>query len=39
MTTKKKKKTMLLTYILSVHTQKMATATIRMTGKTIAMAT
>ena len=29
---------MLLTYILCFHTQKMATATITMTGTTIAMA-
>ena len=36
---KKKKKMMLLTYILCFHTQKMATATITMTGTTIAMAT
>ena len=38
MTTIKKMKMMLLTYILCFHTQKMATATITMTGTTIAMA-
>ena len=37
-TIKKKMKMMLLTYILCFHTQKMATATITMTGTTIAMA-
>ena len=35
---KKKKKTMLLTYILCFPTQKMATATITVTGTTIAIA-